>query len=95
VALADVDAQIKHSVSFSGGTPGAPAAVAGVARPGRPFTRAAKVLFAAAFDHRFRTQSCCQSSASKSQPGAQQPARARTGNLWQTARRPRPPRGGM
>jgi len=50
VALADVDAQIKHAVSFAGGTRGAPAAVAGVARPGRPFTRAATVLLAAAFE---------------------------------------------
>lgn len=50
VALADVDAQIAHAASFAGGTRGAPAAVGGVARPGRPFTRAATVMLAAGFE---------------------------------------------
>ncbi|WP_448236156.1 hypothetical protein [Microbacterium paulum] len=50
IVIADVDAHIAHARSFAGGTRGAPAAVAGVARPGRPFTRAATVLLAGAME---------------------------------------------
>lgn len=50
LALEDVDAQISHASSFAGGSRGAPAAVAGVTRPGRPFTRAATVMLAAGFE---------------------------------------------
>lgn len=50
VALADVDAQIAHAKTFAGGRRGAPASVNGVARPGRPFTRAATVMLAGALE---------------------------------------------
>jgi hypothetical protein len=50
IALADVDAHIAHARSFAGGTRGAPAAVGGVKRPGRPFTHAAAVLLAGAIE---------------------------------------------
>ncbi|WP_146081131.1 hypothetical protein [Pseudoclavibacter sp. AY1H1] len=50
IVLADVDAHIAHARSFAAGRRGAPAAVAGVKRPGRPFTRAATVLLAGAME---------------------------------------------
>lgn len=48
--LADVDAHIAQARSFAGGTRGAPPAVGGVKRPGRPFIRAATVLLAGAME---------------------------------------------
>lgn len=50
IVLSDVDAHIAHARSFAGGKRGAPRAVAGVKRPGRPFTRAATVLLAGAME---------------------------------------------
>ena len=50
VALADVGVHIAHARTFSGGKRGAPAAVGGVARPGRPFTHAAAILLGAAIE---------------------------------------------
>ncbi len=50
IALADVDAQIAYAKTFAGGTKGAPGSVDGVARPGRPFTRAATVMLAGALE---------------------------------------------
>lgn len=55
VALADVDALIIHAKSFSGGKQGAPAAVDGVKRPGRPFTHAAVVMLAGATEAFFES----------------------------------------
>lgn len=50
VVLADVDTHISEAKKFSGGKRGAPAAVGGAKRPGRPFTRAATVLLAGAIE---------------------------------------------
>lgn len=50
IALGDVDALLAHAKSFSNGRRGAPAAVGGISRPGRPFTRAATVLLAGAVE---------------------------------------------
>lgn len=50
IVLADVDTHIAQARSFAGGTRGAPAAVAGVKRPGRPYIRAATVLLAGAIE---------------------------------------------
>ena len=49
-ALLDVKANIDHAKSFTGGRAGAPAAHAGVTRPGRPFLRGAVVLIGAAVE---------------------------------------------
>lgn len=50
VALGDVDSLLQHAQSFAGGKRGAPKSRAGVARPGRPFTRAATVMLAGALE---------------------------------------------
>ncbi|MCL3838017.1 hypothetical protein [Aeromicrobium duanguangcaii] len=49
-ALVDVRANIDHAKTFTGGRRGAPAASAGISRPGRPFLRGAVVLLGAAVE---------------------------------------------
>ncbi|WP_281964599.1 hypothetical protein [Serinicoccus marinus] len=49
-ALLDVKANIDHAKTFTGGRAGAPAASAGVKKPGRPFLRGAVVLMGAAVE---------------------------------------------
>lgn len=49
-ALVDVKANIDHARTFTSGRAGAPAASAGVKKPGRPFLRGAVVLTGAAVE---------------------------------------------
>ena len=49
-ALVDVRANIDHAKTFTSGRAGAPAANAGVKKPGRPFLRGAVVLTGAAVE---------------------------------------------
>lgn len=49
-ALVDVRANIDHAKTFTAGRVGAPAASAGVKKPGRPFLRGAVVLLGAAVE---------------------------------------------
>lgn len=55
VTLADVDALLKYAKSFGRGVRGAPGAVDGQPRPGRPFTRAATVTLAGALEAFFES----------------------------------------